>query len=304
MRIALAGVGEVGSYFAEEFSKSKHDVVVLTRKEKHLPEAPGISQRITDYSPDDLVDKIGDCDALVSTIGGANEAYVKIHDALLEACRRSEKCKRFIPSEWTINIEDFPDQPYYHNGPRISWKNKLKQQSDIKYTLVCSGWFADYIFPSNRRYLSDVGLGFPVNHDTRTFHIPGDGRQLVSLTSVRDTARAVLAILAYDGEWPQYTHIAGQTVTYLEFFDIMKQHESTWTKTPLLFSQLLDTITTTKQNESSYAQAALAMLGFMRCNEAPGDRKLVWGEGILEGIQPRNIAQLLKEADDNPDEKP
>ncbi|KAF5572234.1 hypothetical protein FPCIR_14334 [Fusarium pseudocircinatum] len=304
MRIALAGVGDVGSYFIEEFHKSDHEVVVLTRKEKDLAKSLGICQRITTYTADDLFYNIRDCDAVVSTIGGLSDDYVRAHDALLQACIRSDKCKRFIPSEWTINIEDFPDQPLYSGKARHDWRDKLKEQKEIKYTFVCNGWFAEYIFPLNRRYLGDVGAGFPVEHGTKRFHVYGDGRQRVTLTSARDVARAALAILSYEGDWPQYTHIAGETLTYLELYDIMKQHDNAWTKQTILFSTLFDRIAAAKRHGMSYSEPALALLGFMRCNEVSEEKRLVWGEGILEGVQARGIKRLLKQADERPDENP
>ena len=86
MKIALAGVGDVGNYFMEEFSRSTHEVVLLTSKHKsHLDRLP-IDQQITDYSVENLTLHLQDCDAVVSTFCGPEDKYISAHLAILEAC--------------------------------------------------------------------------------------------------------------------------------------------------------------------------------------------------------------------------
>lgn len=300
MKIAIAGAGDVGAYFVEEFCKSAHEVVVLSRSNKQLD--PKVDLRVTDYSVEDLLEKINDCDAVVSTLDAPGKVYTAVHSAILEACRKSKKCKRFIPSEFSVNLEDFPDQPYYHLPERPQWRKALKQQTDVAYTIICNGWFTEYVLPSSRRHLKDIGDGWPANHEDKIFQIYGDGKQLVSLTSVRDVARAVLGLLDQDvRDWKEYTYLAGETLTYNELFEKLQEHDSEWKAQPVLFSQVLDSLMSSKMNGEAIAEDSLRIMGFTRCNEIPEDRKLVWGEGALAKVRARTVEDLFKEASDDPE---
>ena len=110
MKIALVGAGEVGLCVAKE---SDDEVVVLTGTIKLSLKNLKAEIRLTDYSVDVLRRSLDDCDVVVSTLSGPSEFCISAHTCILEACSQSRRCKHFIPSEWNINIEDFPDQPMF-----------------------------------------------------------------------------------------------------------------------------------------------------------------------------------------------
>lgn len=56
---------------------------------------------------------------------------------MLEACEQSEKCKTFIPSEWTLNVEDYPKQPVFLAEGNKALHTRLKK-TDIRWTIVCN----------------------------------------------------------------------------------------------------------------------------------------------------------------------
>lgn len=301
MKIAIAGLGSVARYLIEVVSESKHDVVALTRREKELPSGPKIEQRITDYTTDSLLSCLEDCDAVVSTLSGPDDFFVSAHLALLQACTRSSKCKLFFPSEFSVNIRDFADAPPSIAASRTAVRDALRAQCDVKWSLICSGWFMDYLIPSSQRYLPDLGIGFPVNTIDKTFELYGDGRQQVSLTSARDVARVLLALIESSSEQlPDFSFISAQALSYLELSQMIKEHDSTYTIRDVTFSQALQSILDSKTADERLL-ADLRIIGFTRAVALPAKETLQWGSGLLAGIVGRDITSFLSESSRHPD---
>lgn len=298
MKIAIAGFGDVGRYFAEEFVKAGEDVVVLTRKAKDPgTELKKVEQRITKYTVDELTSQLADCDAVVSTLSGPDDAYISAHLNILEACTRSVKCKRFLPSEYTTNIEDFPDMPTYIARSRGTVREALRSQKDVRWTLVANGWFMDYLLPTSQRYLMELGNGWVTNNTDKVFDMYGDGLERISMTSVRDVARVVLALLKGDAnEWREYSMVAGQTLTYVELFELLKKRDPSWTMRKVSFSEVFNSLMQREGGDAQFTLDCLRILGFTRCNDIPEARSLEWGTGILAGVQGRDVNSFLDEA--------
>jgi swainsonine biosynthesis oxidoreductase SwnR len=297
MKIAIAGVGDVGRYLVEEFTKSQHQIVALTRSSKPFLADYGVEERISDYTVDNLVRNLQDCDAVVSSIAGTDDSYVTSHLAILSACSLTTRCKRFIPSEWSINIENFPDQPSYNQRSREIVRMALRNQKNVEWTLISSYWFMDYLLPSSQRHLKDLGLGWFTNNEQKKFEIYGDGGQLISLTSVRDAARASLKLLESPGVWREFTHITGQTLTYLELFNLLKQRDQTWTANQLSFSDAMNSIVRGKSCGYDVSLEELRIMGFTRCNSIASTALPSQRGCILSGFQARTVEQFLDEAD-------
>lgn len=229
MKVAIAGSGNVAQYLIEEFGASGHQIVVLTRSAK--PEQKAFEQRQTDYSIASLVGVLEDCDALVSTVADFQNppAATKAHLDMLEACRQSTKCKTFIPSEWTLNVEDYPEQPMFLAEANQTLHQTLKQETSIRWTIICNSWFADYVVPQRQRYLRDIGQAWPMDHLNKVFTIYGPGTQLFDLTSVRDVAKAVAVLLDSKEPWEQYTYLSGDQLSWNELFALVKRWDPQWT---------------------------------------------------------------------------
>ena len=228
MKVAIAGTGPVATYLVEELKTAGHDVVVLTRSKKR---ELSIEQRETDYSIESLLSVIEDREALISTVSVYDDpsAQIKAHLDMLEACKQSKLCKTYIPSEWTLNAEDYPEQPMYFAEANKKIHDRLKEEKDIRWTIICNSWFIEYILPQKQRHLRDIGEIWPMNYESKVFTIYGPGTQLVDFTSVRDVARAVGALLQYDGPWDHYTHISGEQLSWNEIFAIVAKRDSQWT---------------------------------------------------------------------------
>ncbi|KAB8078763.1 hypothetical protein BDV29DRAFT_165733 [Aspergillus leporis] len=300
MKIAIAGVGDVGIYFIEEFCRSEHEVVLITSKPKSLLKPLGIEQRATDYSVESLMSHLHDCDAVVSTFAGPDDKYISSHLAILEACRHSPTCKRFLPSAWTTNIEDFGDQPIMLSHSRKVVRRALHSQNEIKWTMVCNGWFMDYLLPASQRYLRDISYAWVMDHQNQMFELYADGLQKVTLTSVRDVARAALSILEHDGvDWSEFTHLGGQTLTYRELYSLIKRRDPSWALKKLPLAVVIERITSGNLAGEDLDLEYFRLMGFTNCNQVPEDRALTWGTGMLEGLRARGVEEFLDEASMN-----
>ncbi|KAF7586359.1 hypothetical protein BBP40_009025 [Aspergillus hancockii] len=297
MKIAIAGVGDVGIYFIEEFCRSEHDVVLITSKPKPLLKPLDIKQHVTDYSVESLTPILRDCDAVVSTFAGPDDKYISSHLAILEACRHSPRCKRFLPSAWTTNMEDFGDQPIMFARSRDTVWKALRSQHEIKWTMVCNGWFMDYVLPASQRYLRDVSYAWVMDYQNKVFELYADGLQKVTLTSARDVARAALSILEHDGvEWSEFTHLGGETMTYLDLYRLIKRRDPAWQVRRLPFAEVIQRITSGKLVGEGIELEYFRLMGFTNCNQVPADRALTWGTGMLEGLRARGVEEFLDEA--------
>ncbi|TMW59283.1 hypothetical protein Poli38472_004355 [Pythium oligandrum] len=225
MRVAIVGAGTFAKFFAEELPKAGHEVVILTRSHKQFFEGkPGVlEQRLTDYSSvPQLVELLSDCEALVSTIMDFTKAYADIHLALIEACKQTPKCKRFIPSEYGGNSEDHPEEEgsaYQYNQVV---KKALQAQTELEWSVISLGWLMDYLVPSTNRYHGDLGPLFALDLNTKTMTIPGTGHEVFTMTSARDTARAVGELLRSKNKWRPYTYVQGEETTWLQLAELMK----------------------------------------------------------------------------------
>lgn len=210
--VAIAGSGDISVYFAEELLRAGFGVTVLTRSIKErLNAIPGVVQKVVDFaSNSQLVDAIGDAEALISTILDYTDAFTTVNLALIDACKESPRCRRFIPSEFVGDSKAYPEQPafYANRGPV---RAALRVQDQLEFTIICLGWLMDYIVPRKNRHMSDVGDKFSVNLADGRFVVPGTGDDEVSLTATRDLARAIACLLrAPRGSWEEYIYISGE----------------------------------------------------------------------------------------------
>ncbi|TVY44466.1 Oxidoreductase [Lachnellula occidentalis] len=213
MKIAIAGAGDLARYFVEEFLADGHEVVVLSRSQKPWFQREDITFRITDYSVPSLTEAVHDCKGLVSAIADYSMASATVHLAMLEACKNSPKCKRFIPSEYAGNTDEYPDQPtfYYDNHEPV--RQALRQQKEVMWTLFNLGWLVDYLISAKMRYIKDIGEFHPVRLTDNTMVIPGTGEESIAFTSARDGAKAVSKLFEHDS-WEEMTYVCGETTTW------------------------------------------------------------------------------------------
>ena len=214
MKVAIAGAGDLAKYLTEELLLAGHTVVVLSRSQPAWFTRPDITFRTVDYtSIPTLTAALSDCDVLISAILDYTMRFTTAHLALIEACHQSPRCKSFIPSEYAGNTDDYPDQPAFYYANHEPVRKALRQQTALRWTLFNLGWLTDYLVPAQYRYIKDIGDNHPVNLTAGTMKIPGTGDEMVAFTSVRDAAKALVRLLAFQ-DWEHIIYVCGETTTW------------------------------------------------------------------------------------------
>lgn len=296
MKVAIVAVGDLARYFIEELLAQKHEVVTISRSKKDYLDQLAVTQHESDYSPASIEKILGDCHAVICTIKGGVPNYVDVHRAILEACQKSRKCKRFIPSVWAGNLEDLPDEPPYLADGFKSICLTLSSQNDVSWSAICPGWFADYIYPANQRYLSDIGEVWPQNIKDKVFILYGDGSQTANFTSVRDTALATIKLLEHDRhEWDNYTFLMGDQLTWKQLGEFLQTRDGTYTvKRKSLAATVRQYIA--NESEMSLFAAILELWAYGGSLALPLHKVERQREKFFGGIKFRTIAELADEA--------
>lgn len=297
MKIAIAGTGAVAQYLIEELNTYGHEVVVLTRTVKQYLQEKDVTQGETDYSVDSLHKILNNCDGLVSTINNMLDpkSAADIHLNMLEACQKSDKCKRFLPSEWTGNVEEHPDQPMWETVQNKVLYERLRSQNEVKWTILCVSWFADYVLPRQQRYHEDIGEMWPMNYSTKTFTIYGSGTQLVNFVSTRDTAKAIAMLFEYPGEWEAYTYVSGDLLTWDDLFAIVKKLDLEYTsKTKSLAATIKQIVA--KESDMSLFAAYFEVLSYANASKFPDGAVQRQQAKYFGGMHFRSVQEILSDA--------
>ncbi|KAE8374981.1 hypothetical protein BDV26DRAFT_295500 [Aspergillus bertholletiae] len=294
----LAGIGGVAKYLLEELPKEGHQVAAITRSQKPLPKE--IIQHITDYSVSHLTKILQDCDAVISCITAHSPDFLDVHLSLLEACKISPKCKRFLPSAWSGNYEEVRDQPLFAGGELEQIYNALRIQSEIKWTLFCQGWMADYLVPSSQRYLDDLGERWVQDYERKTFTLYGNQWQQVDFTAARDAARAVAVLFNHDAnDWEEFTCVSGQRLSWRELWEFVKTYDPAYEMKQKSVAQSIKQLMA-RENDASVAAAMYEIMGNTEALAFPEGKVDRHRQKYFQGLKFRTLAQLVKEAKDNP----
>ncbi|KAI4086738.1 MAG: hypothetical protein LQ344_007307 [Seirophora lacunosa] len=224
--IALAGVGHLGRYVCEELIASPDfDVIVLTRQRSQNDwlSSKAVRTFTTDYTVPSILTLLNDTAAttLISFINLADTRYITVHSALLDACQQSSRCKRLIPSEWIGDIEAYPSKPDFYATTRLPFRDILRAQDAVTWTLFNQGWLADYFLPSSKTHMKPIPDEFPVDPNAWTACVRGTGDEEQSWTCGRDVAKAVVE-LCRASDWEQVTYVAAEWSTFNAAIRVME----------------------------------------------------------------------------------
>ncbi|UNI17615.1 hypothetical protein JDV02_003946 [Purpureocillium takamizusanense] len=304
MRVAIVAVGELARYFVEELLARGHDVVAVSRSRKpYLDALDGVEQRVAaDYGARGLRDALADCDAAVCTLRGGVPRFPAIHAAVLEACRRSATCKRLIPSAWAGNLEEFPDEPLDWADELVPVLDALRGQTDVSWSAVCPGWYADYILPAGQRHLGDIGGMWPQDHGQKTFTLYGKGGQLVNLTSARDAARATVALLEHDRHsWEDFTYVSGAQMSWRQLADFVKGMDPAYTfRRKSLAQSVRQYAAAVDESPESRSVAVFELWGHSEALHFPWDKVERHRDKYFKGLKFRDLSELAREARADP----
>lgn len=300
MRVAIAGSGAVTSYFAEELPAAGIDIVILTRSIKpQFENLPGVQQFVTDYSVESILEGIEGSGALISAILDYTPAFIDVHQRLIEAARKSTTCKRFIPAEYGGNLEDFPDQPGFYSRLQGVIRAELAAQGELEWTLLSTGWFVDYVVPANNRRLQDAGDAIPVNLAGNSMVIPGNGKEPLDVTAVRDVARAVAKLLRAP-VWERYTYISGEKTTWNDIAALVRKKYPGVKVTHRSLNQLVGDIVANPEGEERII-AEYRIFSASHAGSLPADKVAAHQEKYFAGIKFRTAKELLAEVERDPD---
>ena len=308
MKIAIAGTGDVSSYLVEALSAQKHDIILLTRKEPAKPFP--VPHRITDYTLPSLLAAIHDRTAVISTVSSYDNPSIvtPTHLMLLKAVQQSPATTIFLPSEWTSDVMNHPDQPMFmreHVGALHPALRQAKQDDpSLRYTIICNSWFMDYIVPPANRRMRDIGPMWPMDHATRTFTIYGTGEQKITFTSVRDVATAVGKLLhgvEKEGwEMEEYTFVEGDRMTWNELYEVVNEagvSGGEWTKRVKPMSETMDELVAAeKVGEVGWEGVLLAqfeLLSYSGASLLPEGKVKEHREKFFKGMKFRDVKDVL-----------
>jgi swainsonine biosynthesis oxidoreductase SwnR len=301
MKVAVAGTGNVAQYLFDELRNYGHTLVVLTRSIK--PDRD-YEQRATDYSLESLLSVLHDCDALVSTIADFSNPPVatKIHFQMLEAVQKSAKCKTFIPSEWTCDVEKYPEQPIFLAEANRMMHDALKavNKNDLRWTIICNSWFMDYVVPPQNRHIREIGEWWPMDHANKTVTIYGPGDDIWDVCSVRDVARSVAILIGSQEPWEEYTFISGEQITLNGLFEVLHRRDSQWKSKNKSLAKTVAQITQ-KEKPEVEALGMFELLIYSGASRLPREKVLAQRRKYFAGLHFRDVEELLNEAETWPD---
>ncbi|OWY93507.1 hypothetical protein PHMEG_00037078 [Phytophthora megakarya] len=183
MRVAVVGTGAFTKHYLDELPAAGREVV--------------------------LVKLLRDCDPLVCGTSDLTQTFVDVNVALIDAYKQTPKCKRFIPSGYGGNVEDFrkKTESLFHHDVIV--RDVLMAQDELEWTVVCIGWVMDFIVPTANRHHADGGPIFPLDLHAKTMTIPGTGNERFTMTSPK--------------KWRPYTYVQGAETTRLELAEVIKK---------------------------------------------------------------------------------
>ncbi|KAF2491700.1 f420-dependent NADP reductase [Lophium mytilinum] len=293
MRIAIAGTGDVSKLFVEEFLKASHEVVVLARGPREWFTRPDVALRQTDYSVSSLTQYLEDCDGLISAIQDNEMTNVNVHLAMLEACKKSPKCKRFIPSEYIGDVEKYPEQPEFYFANHQPIRDALAAQKDVEWTLFNLGWLADYLVPQKNRYIRNIDDAHPVNFNDKTMIIPGTGDEPITCTAVRDGAKAI-AHLFNAPAWEPVTYISGEATTWNQVKDLLAKHGNQLKISYRPKAELMDIVSNpTSHTPDDLVTAQFGMWSASGSTRVPEEKAAAHKEKFFAGLQFQSIEEIL-----------
>ncbi|KAJ5473381.1 hypothetical protein N7475_002947 [Penicillium sp. IBT 31633x] len=222
--IAVAGgTGGVGRTIIEKLLESEFDVVVLTRSVRQNSDSEKV--QILQINYDDIPSMAHELErhnihTIISAIGLVSDETSQSQLNLIEAAEKSASTKRFIPSEYSFvqTPELLPIDPSIQYW--LDAANRLKA-SGLKYTRVIPGFFMDYWgMPRLQSHLQPFTFGIDISSGTAA--IPGDGNNVICMTYTYDMATYLVKALELD-EWPKFTVIVGDEVTYNQILSMAEE---------------------------------------------------------------------------------
>ncbi|MCJ1350965.1 MAG: hypothetical protein MMC33_000947 [Icmadophila ericetorum] len=224
--IVIAGAsGSLGRYISEAlFADTRFKLVAISRQGSPWLDNHKIEVLQTDYSEESVLSILDSTNsaALISCLDCPGDSYGEIHRGFLNACERSKTCKRFIPSEYAGNIDDYPLLPSTYATTREPFRKVLRESSGVEWTLVEVGWLMDYFIPQGKTYVRHYEGLFPIDPVNWRACIYATGDELQTWTCAREIGKAIVELLKAP-EWEPVTYVAGEWSTFNVAVKLMEE---------------------------------------------------------------------------------
>jgi uncharacterized protein YbjT (DUF2867 family) len=150
-------------------------------------------------SADDVTEALNGFDTVVSCVG---RPVIHTQLQLIELLDKHPDVKRFFPSEYGTDIEyDSSSKDEKPHQQKLKVRAALKDVKDLEYTYVVTGPYGDadsHLFLSAVPPDAEKGGSFDVKRKRAV--LLGDGNGKISLTTMRDVGKLVVAALKHPGE--------------------------------------------------------------------------------------------------------
>lgn len=219
--VAIAGASDLAKYFVELLQiAGDHNIILLSRAERAwFSDRPGVKLHVTDYSHDSILSILNrtSSSVLFSFLHSNDPGFYNVaHSAMLSACKASESCKRLVPSEYGGNIEDYPLQPRFYIPTHVAFRKQLEAQTEVEWTLVNLGWFADYFVQpegGTKSYMKALPGVWPIDLTNWTVTVLGSGDEKIGWTAARDVASALVHLIGVPN-WQPHIYVCGEIGTW------------------------------------------------------------------------------------------
>ncbi|RCI17266.1 hypothetical protein L249_3158 [Ophiocordyceps polyrhachis-furcata BCC 54312] len=301
--IALCSVGNLGKSLCDELLEDgRYKFFVISRQSSRSAffKHRNIEVKTSDYSLDSVLKILNETNTtvLISFNNSHGQTFVDVHCAFLEACRKSSSCKRFIPSEFAGNIDEFPHYPSYYVQSRVPFRTVLEKEQEVEWTIFNNGWLMDYCLTADKSYMPAIPNEFPIDPNGWKACIRGSGDQLQSFTSCRDVAKALIMLLEAP-QWEPTTYITGQWSTFNEMVRRMEKfHGRRMNKTYRSEEDIrLDTLLppTAENSEKRYLASVEEMM-LTAAGACPYEKTMRQREKFFPGLEFTWLEKLLSEA--------
>ncbi|KAJ4327712.1 hypothetical protein N0V84_001819 [Fusarium piperis] len=301
--VVIAGSGNIAQYLAEEFTQDKtHDVIIISRSNSEFFGDLNVPlYKLGEYSKDAVVSILDRVNAtvLVSTLHTDDPtAFTSLHETLLEACKDSKSCKRFIPSEFLGNLGDFPTLPRGIQRAREAFRKTLAAQSDVKWTLVNQGWLADYfvqIPDGSKSYVRPFPEGWPIDLQAKTVRVVGTGDEPVGWTAARDVSKAVVKLVSFD-DWDHYTYVFGELGTWNQAIDKFERFWGVELKRTYVTREMLEKDLTRGIEDETWYTATIDEWSGFGGTAVPREEALRQRDKYFKDVHFRTIEELLHDS--------
>ncbi|KAL3133019.1 hypothetical protein ABBQ38_006928 [Trebouxia sp. C0009 RCD-2024] len=172
--LVVGSTGVIGLPLTLALTREGHEVFAIVRKASRQGKKAVVAQleaagvRLVDgdiadsLSLQETFTQLHPIEAVVSAVAGTQ---VLDQSNLIAACLRAGTVKRFLPSEYNVDISSAQSEVPDIFGPRAAILEEL-QESQIPYTLICSNGFMEYW---------NAGLGVLAAYPPDPVLVYGDG---------------------------------------------------------------------------------------------------------------------------------